>query len=1226
MLARLLPFELTLQFKQLGFWITILFVFVASALFGTLELGVSGERIKANGALAIALQTSGLSILAIFFGAIYVVSGVMRDHVTKALEVIHATPAPSPAMIIARFFGAFAATFVSLLAMVVGVYFAQFLPWVDQEVLGPFNLMYYLQPTLVFVVLNALLVTAVFTAVATLTKDRTLVYVSAVALFILYNISTFFINDDTPELLVSILDPFGTAALAQTTEFWPAAEQNTRLVPVTGYVGFNRLVWGGVALALFVYSFFGFQRGLARSKKGRGGGVIPSNLQDEIVLHTLERPISRGNIPILLKRAAFEYLSTIKSVAFLILSGLVIAMTGLIFLVRNQVTPDPTLPTNAAMAQFALIGTFFPLLLITIFFAGEIVWRDRANRMTELIDATPAQNWPLMAGKWLAMFGVVLTIVTAGMLIGIFTQLLVGDVALNLSTHINSAYLDFTPRILLFAALVMFIQNFMPNRVVGMIVGGIVVAAILFGVRLLPFFHPIMDYGNTPNGGFSEINGFEDMRRYSWFLLYWSGLAGLFAVGSIWLWRRGLQTSLFTRLRALRSQFSPMTGIAALVSAFAFLGAGFTLYKGYSIDNDYQPRNALEARLANLENELGDRIDDRLPRVRDVEAEVQFYPMEQAADVVGTYRIVNTTGAPMETLYLTTAADYEDIREITLEGAELSLEDEVQERHTRDGIRLYKFTEPLAEGAEATLSFNINYPTPTLGGTQLIRTNGTFVNNQNVMPMMGITDFRITNPDRRRKNGLPEREDEPDRADMQARQMNFFDRGADYVNFKATVCTEEGQVPIAPGTIQREYKVAGRICRDFQPNEPIVNFFAFLSADYETEASAWTGENGQTVQLEILYDAQHNYNIALMMQAMKDALDVFTETYGPYQYDVMRILEFPYGAFAQSFAGTIPFSENIGFVIDPGDADDNTSVDLATYVTMHEIGHQWFGHQIVPAIAQGYNVLSEGLTENAAMTAYERTYGWQKARRLLEQRTVQRYLTGRTLESGREMPLARARGDQQYLVYSKASWVFWGLKQYIGEAPLQAAIRDFLNEYGRTGPPYPTTLELLDYLREAAGPDYQQLVTDYWDRITFWELRFADEKPTVEASGDTFKVTLTLELDKKIASEETGREVSVTEAVYDDPPEGSDAEHGALLRAAEDLNEWIEIGFYTEDPDDTFGDEWLALERVRITEMESELTFELDERPGYVVLDPRRLLIERNAEDNTYRFPVERNR
>ena len=106
---------------------------------------------------------------------------------------------------------------------------------------------------------------------------------------------------------------------------------------------------------------------------------------------------------------------------------------------------------------------------------------------------------------------------------------------------------------------------------------------------------------------------------------------------------------------------------------------------------------------------------------------------------------------------------------------------------------------------------------------------------------------------------------------------------------------------------------------------------------------------------------------------------------------------------------------------------------------------------------------------------------------------------------------------------------------------------------------------MIDYLRDAAGPQWQELITDYWERITFWDLKFdgkVDVKPN--ASGG-YTVQFTAIVDKKIASEETGKEISVTE--IDDI----------------DLNEWVEIGFYGEDPKDTFGDEWLRLERVHIT-------------------------------------------
>ena len=330
-------------------------------------------------------------------------------------------------------------------------------------------------------------------------------------------------------------------------------------------------------------------------------------------------------------------------------------------------------------------------------------------------------------------------------------------------------------------------------------------------------------------------------------------------------------------------------------------------------------------------------------------------------------------------------------------------------------------------------------------------------------------------------------------------------------------------------------------------------------------------------------------------------------------------MEFPYASFAQSFAGTIPFSENIGFVRDPGDKEDNASIDLATYVTMHEIGHQWFGHQIVPANVEGFNVLSEGLTENAAMTAYERTYGWQKARRVLENRSIQQYLTGRTLDSAKEPPLATAGGNQRYIIYSKASWVFWGLKQYIGEDEMQGAIRNLLADYGGTGSPYPTTIELIDHLRLAAGPDYQQLITDYFERLTFWDMEFNnDETRLSKTASGKFKVDVTFNLDKQIASSETGRAVSILEDEYakpEDAEDDSDAK-GDLIRKAETLNEWIEIGFYDHDPGDTLGDDWLKLERVHITEALTKLSFELDTQPSYIVLDPRRLLIERNVDDN----------
>ena len=66
--------------------------------------------------------------------------------------------------------------------------------------------------------------------------------------------------------------------------------------------------------------------------------------------------------------------------------------------------------------------------------------------------------------------------------------------------------------------------------------------------------------------------------------------------------------------------------------------------------------------------------------------------------------------------------------------------------------------------------------------------------------------------------------------------------------------------------------------------------------------------------------------------------------YSPYQFTQYRIFEFPrYRTFAQSFPNTIPYSEGIGFI---GRVLKPTDIDFTYFVTAHELGHQWWAHQL----------------------------------------------------------------------------------------------------------------------------------------------------------------------------------------------------------------------------------------------------------------------------------------
>jgi len=1207
MLAKLLKFELSYHTKQVGFWVTVSVMFLLGILYMSIDditAGLAtGEKIKSNGAMTVVSFVSSFTLPALFYTAVFVVSGIMRDTEHKFTEIIHSTAVSTRDITFSRTIGVFIVSLICLVAFVVGLLAGQFMPWVDAEALGPINLLYFIYPIIVFGLVNILLISSVLSIAAYITRQKVLVYITAIAVFILNIMSGELLNDNVPELLAGLLDPFGTIAMSIDIEGWTASELNSTLPPMTKYLGLNRLLYLLIAIGVFLLSNKLFQRGILKTKTKKNK-ALNEDVTDSIHLISVTPRLGFSHVmQSFWTRFKYDYLTTIRSIPFLILSLLAVILVIFYVMIRSQILPDAILPTSASLALLGVVGLTIPMLIIIIFFSSEILWRERVYKFNEILDSTSVNNGSVLFGKWIALLAVLITFISVAMLTAMVMQLTISDIPINFGTYGTLTFLNIAPRFLFLTLLAMFLQTFIPNKVLGMVASALCIGGLLFVLPNLPFVHPLMTFGDVSVGAYSEMGGLRDASDFTYFGVFWGSLMGVFAILGIWLFPRGTEIKLKNRFAALRSHITPATGSLAALGVAIFVGMGGYIYKAYDAA-DFRTRKQAEKRTVAYEKLVKPLENMPLPHITAVYADVDIYSKAREAVVKGRYGLVNKQDVPITTVYVTEpSAHKDDVRVLTLDGARIDTESDTAKAVSKYNYRTFIFEPPLAPGAKTSMAFETFYHAPKLGDGSLINSNGTFVNNSTVMPVFGIQPNYLGNPDRRRKNDLEPREKSPDRDDVHNRHRHFISGNSDYVDFEAKICTDVGQIPIAPGKLRRIYEetneIGTRACRDYKAINPILNFFSFMSADFDVLEDKY-----EDIDLRIFYHEEHDYNVELMMDAAKSALKTYTTTFGPYQYEQVRIMEFPYGNFAQAFAGTIPFSEDIGFVQDPGDPEDNESIDLATYVTMHEIGHQWFAHQIVPANTKGFNVLSEGLTENASMTAYEAELGWQKARRVLEQRAVTGYLTGRVADREDEQPLALAEGGQQYLVYNKASWVFWGLKQYMGEDKMQGAIRKFLEDYGSKGAPYPTTKELTDYLRDAAGPDYDQLITDYWDRITLWELNFADDAELdVKPNGSAYTVSLSLEVDKKIASSKDGEETSVND--LDD----------------EGLNEWVEIGFYTQDPKDTLGDEWIKLERVRITESVTELSVDMDERPTYVLIDPRRLLIERNVTDNVKEVP-----
>src|SRR5262249_58464854 len=75
----------------------------------------------------------------------------------------------------------------------------------------------------------------------------------------------------------SRLDPLGAAAFEHATKYWTVSEKNTSILPITGILLWNRLLWTGVAAAILTATVWRFQFAVAgrrrwRRKRALGNG------------------------------------------------------------------------------------------------------------------------------------------------------------------------------------------------------------------------------------------------------------------------------------------------------------------------------------------------------------------------------------------------------------------------------------------------------------------------------------------------------------------------------------------------------------------------------------------------------------------------------------------------------------------------------------------------------------------------------------------------------------------------------------------------------------------------------------------------------------------------------------------------------------------------------------------------------------------------------------------
>jgi len=1181
-------------------FVLLLLLAFGSVTSDNISMGAIGN-VNLDSPYAISQSVLVFSFISMFVVIAFVANVVLRDVEARTAEMFYTTPIGRAEYLLGRFGGALAVALVLLAAVPIGILVGVQMPWLDPDRIGGFRIAHYLQPFVVFGAVNLVFAGAVAFALATLTRSMALTYVVIVGYFLLTgvisSVSDVFSGAQYRELL-AMFDPFGAAAFEEVTRYWTAFERNERLVAVSGLVGWNRLAWLGLSIAVLVFAVARFRFDVqprtrrARRAAGRQADAATRPTADVPAALPTARIATgpRAHLRQLVARSALEARSVVVSLPFLVLVLLGVLITMINFLSLEQFFEAPVYPVTRMLTQI-LQGTFtLSLLIVVVYYSGELVWREREVRLHEVIDATPTPGWVQVGAKMLAMLLIVTTLLAIGVATSMLFQVFNGWFRLQPGLYLTRHMLDYGLLFYVMAIFGVFVQTLTPGKFAGM--GMMVLVVISFFVLdPLGFEDPLYQLGAAPSAPYSDINGWGWFGVIqAWYSAYWLFFCLLLFVAAHLLWRRGGMDGLKLRLGRAHADLTRGVAVAGVIGLAGWLGVGSVIVYNTRIVNPFVTEQDLEREAVTYEQRYR-RIEDLpQPRIAAIDNTLALYPQQRRYRMQGSYRLENREDAPIAEVYVGFNPAVEVAR--VLLGGETAAEVDEQ-------FNVYRFApaEPIAPGETRRLEFHTervnrgfrharNAQPALAGGSATVIGNGSFVYGRDGMPYIGFSRQQIlTDRNDRRNYDLPPIDRAPDLDDLDAARNSYLSHDSDWVDFRTVVSTAADQIAVVPGYLEREWLEGGRRHFEYVMDAPMQNLVAYLSGRYAVERREVDG-----VELSVYYHPGHHWNIDHMLDTMEKSLDYFQANFSPYQYRQMRILEFPafLGNFAQSFPNTIQWSEGLGFIADRRDPD---AIDYVFYVGAHEMAHQWWGHQVSAADVQGGTVLVETLAQYSALMVMEAEYGSDMMRRFLAFE-LDRYLAARGTESREELPLVRVEG-QGYIHYRKGSLVMYALKDYLGEQRVNRALANLIDEAAWQYDPYPRSLDLIRHLKAVAETDAEvALIEDLFERITLWDLAVAEADVTDNQDG-TWTVTATVNAGKREADGQ-GRE---TERRLDMP---------------------IDLGVFTRRPDEGgfSAEAVLHLDKHRITSGANRIEITVDQRPAVVGVDPYHKLIDRIKDDN----------
>lgn len=1117
---------------------------------------------------------------AIFF----VAYAVTRDEERQTAEAFYTLPVPATTFLLGRFVGGLACVLLMAAAAALGLAAGAWTPWLSRDQVAPTAWLPITGTFFLILVPNLFLSSAVSFAIAARTRSLALAFVGAPAVMVLALVVNNLARPEAmsePPAWLTWLDPSGLLAVESHVRLWSVAELNSRF-PFAA-LAVNRFVWTALSCVAVAYGVVGSRLELAspaghrRSTLARWWSTLdlrlapaPSGawLWSRVVFSERVAGLVAFRSQLGMDLRAI-FVSPLSAIVVVLAA---IAVTSEAVSIPAALMNLPQRPLTGLMLGIFRFGLLQFVLMLTVFYAGALVHREREHRLADIVGACPDPDWVMVVSKTMALGLAVTCLLAVAAACAIGRQLASGHRPLDLAVYAEGLFLYDGVYFGMLAVLAIVIQVISPGKWSGM-VATVVTYALLLALPDLGFEDLLYGF-RLPFVVYSDLNGFGHYRAQTLSLsAYWAAVCLLLVAAAHLLYPRGAAVSAPDRLRLARTRLTTAWVLTAATAAVTCAALGGWIFYNTHVLNPYTTAASRLAARAEYERRFGVYRSQPGPSLASIDMNVELYPRERRLNTRGRADLRYDRGPDLHEVVV--SADPRLVfTSLQLAGASLV------EQDVALGFYRFRLNTSLHAGSALSLEWQAartNAGFVNSGDDTEIVGNGTFVELRGLMPLPAYDEDReLRDNGDRQRHGLPAAARLPALGDPAWRHTIGLgvSRRAD---LHLIVGTSSDQDAISSGRLLREWRSGDRHYFEYASEQPVWPTMPLVSARFVVSRATWNG-----VSLEVYHDARHAWNVPVMLETARKGLAYFSREFAPYPLTSFRIMEYPrYRTAAQAFPGAVAYAESAGFL-----ADRRAWASL-DYATAHELAHQWWGGFAYGARMQGRQMLNETLAQYSTLMLFKEYDDPRWLRELLAT-TLDNYLNGRSREPIAEQPLMRTE-DQGNISYNKGALVLFALQDLVGADKVHAALRAYLARFGMRPAPFPTSLDLIDELRAVVGPEHQALLSDLFEKIVFYDVRVT--RATVREHASQYEVAMDVTA-RQLEADGLGNEREVP------------------------LDTWFDVVVFPESSRPRTERTPLYKAKHRLTSGRQRIVVAVPQRPAAAAVDPFHLMIDRTPADN----------